>query len=85
MKFRKLLGGGLLAAVLALGGVAGLATRSESKSVSAEGDRYYIRGDKQVGIPMIQQDMLITTIKYIHLAFKKVKPLNWFITIGIKK
>lgn len=35
MKFRKLLGGGLLAAVLALGGVAGLATHSESKSVSA--------------------------------------------------
>lgn len=35
MKFRKLLGGGLLAAVLVLGGVAGLATRSESKSVSA--------------------------------------------------
>lgn len=37
MKFRKLLGGGLLAAVLALGGVAGLATRSESKAVKADG------------------------------------------------
>lgn len=37
MKFRKLLGGGLLAAVLALGGVAGLATRSESEAVKAEG------------------------------------------------
>lgn len=35
MKFRKLLGGGLLAAVLALGGVAGLTTRSESKEAGA--------------------------------------------------
>ena len=44
MKFRKLLGGGLLAAVLALGGVAGLATHSESKSANAyeEGCYYYV-------------------------------------------
>lgn len=45
MKFRKLLGGGLLAAVLALGGVAGLATRSESEAVNAETKTYYYRGD----------------------------------------
>ena len=44
MKFRKLLGGGLLAAVLALGGVAGLATRSESKNVKADETVYYLRG-----------------------------------------
>lgn len=50
MKFRKLLGGGILAAVLALGGVAGLAAHSESKVARAEekthAKAYYLNIDR---------------------------------------
>ena len=41
MKFKKLLGGGLLAAVLALGVGAGLAVRSESQEVKATNLKRY--------------------------------------------
>lgn len=54
MKFKKLLGGGLLATVLALGVGAGLAVRSESKEADADvilSNIYYVGSDNEWADP----------------------------------